>query len=40
MKVEKEACERVSEGTILSLEELSLPIKGTGGLLIVFWKEK
>ena len=40
MKVLKEACKGVSQGTTVMLEELGLPVKGTDGLLIVFWKEK
>ena len=40
MKVLKEASKGVSQGTIITLGELGLPVKGTDGLLIVFWKEK
>ncbi len=40
MKVLKEASKGVSQGTTITLGELGLPVKGTGGLLIVFWKEK
>ena len=40
MKVLKEASKGVSEGSTIALEDLRLPIKGTDGLLIVFWKEK
>ncbi len=39
MKVLKKAGKGVSQGTTVKLEELGLPVKGTGGLLIVFWKE-
>lgn len=39
MKVLKEVCKGVSQGTTVMLEELGLPVKGTDGLLIVFWKE-
>ncbi len=40
MKVLKEASKGVSQGTTIPLKELGLPVKGTDGLLIVFWKEK
>ncbi len=40
MKVLEEACKGVTEGMTIALEGLDLPVKGTGGLLIVFWKEK
>ena len=40
MKVLKETCKGVSQGTTVTLGELGLPVKGTDGLLIVFWKEK
>jgi len=40
MKVLKEASKGVSQGTTVALGELGLPVKGTDGLLIVFWKEK
>jgi hypothetical protein len=40
MKVLKKACKGVSQGETVTLGELGLPVKGTGGLLIVFWKEK
>ena len=40
MKVLKEACKGVSQGETVNVEELGLPVKGTDGLLIVFWKEK
>ena len=39
MKVLKKAGKGVSQGTTVKLEELGLPVKGTDGLLIVFWKE-
>ena len=38
MKVLKEASKGVSEGATIALQELGLPVKGTDGLLIVFWK--
>jgi hypothetical protein len=40
MKVIEEECKGVAEGTTLELAEMGLPVKGTSGLLIVFWKEK
>jgi hypothetical protein len=40
MKVLKEASKGVSQGETVSLGELGLPVKGTDGVLIVFWKEK
>ncbi len=40
MKVIEDGCKGVSEGTKLDLAEMNLPVKGTSGLLIVFWKEK
>ncbi len=40
MKVLKEATKGVSEGTVVPLGELNLPVTGKDGLLIVFWKEK
>jgi hypothetical protein len=40
MKVLEEECKGVAEGARIALDELGLPVKGTGGLLIVFWKEK
>ena len=40
MKVLEEASKGVSQGTTITLGELGLPVKGTDGLLIVFWKEK
>jgi peroxiredoxin len=39
MNVE-EASGGVNEGSTVAVEELGLPVKGTGGLLIVFWKEQ
>jgi hypothetical protein len=40
MRVLKDASRGVSEGTTISPGELGLPVGGTGGLLIVFWKER
>ena len=40
MKVLDESTKGVSEGSTILLEELGLPVKGTDGLLIVFWKER
>ena len=40
MKVLKESTKGLSEGTPVPLHELGLPVKGTDGVLIVFWKEK
>ena len=40
MRVLKEASKGVSEGTLVALGEMGLPVEGTGGLLIVFWKER
>lgn len=40
MKVLKKAGKGVSQGTTITLGELGLPVKGTDGVLIVFWKEK
>jgi hypothetical protein len=40
MKVLEGECKGISEGTTLALAEMGLPVKGTSGLLIVFWKEK
>ncbi len=40
MKVVEEGGKGVSEGTKLDLTKMDLPVKGTDGLLIVFWKEK
>jgi hypothetical protein len=38
MKVLKETLKGVSQGAPVALAELGLPVKGTEGLLIVFWK--
>ena len=38
MKVLEEATKGVSEGATIALEKLGLPVEGTNGLLIVFWK--
>lgn len=38
MKVLKEALKGVSHGAPVPLTELGLPVNGTKGLLIVFWK--
>jgi hypothetical protein len=39
MKVLKKGTKGVSEGSTIALGELGFPVKGTDGLLIVFWKE-
>ncbi len=39
MRVLDEAHKGVSEGTELPLEELGLPARPEGGLLLVFWKD-
>jgi hypothetical protein len=38
MKVLKEALKGVSQGEPVAIADLRLPVKGTDGLLIVFWK--
>ncbi len=38
MKVLKEALRGISQGAPVALTELGLAVKGTEGLLIVFWK--
>lgn len=40
MKVLDEGSTGFSEGDTIDLADLDLPVKGTAGLLIVFWKEK
>jgi hypothetical protein len=40
MKVVEEASGGVTEGSTVDVKELGLPVKGTRGSLIVFWKEK
>ncbi len=40
MKVLDESIKGVAAGSIIALEGLNLPVKGTAGLLLVFWKEK
>ena len=40
MKVLKDTSKGVAEGARVALRELGLPITGTTGLLIVFWKEQ
>jgi hypothetical protein len=40
MKVLEDASRGVSEGARVALGELGLPVRGTDGVLIVFWKEK
>lgn len=40
MKVLKEALKGLSPGTPVPLAALGLPVKGTDGALIVFWKEQ
>ena len=38
MKVLEEPSKGVSKGTTIAMQPLGLPVKGTTGLLIVFWK--
>ena len=38
MKVLDEASKGVTEGAVVPLDALGLPINGTGGVLLVFWK--
>ena len=38
MKVLKETSKGVSKGAQVAVGELGLPVNGTDGLLIVFWK--
>ncbi len=40
MKVLEESCKGVAPGDAIALDELGVPVKGTNGLLIVFWKEQ
>ena len=40
MKVLKDTSKGVSEGARVALREFGLPVKGTDGVLIVFWKEQ
>jgi len=39
MKVLDEDGRGVSKGATVPLDQLGLPVKGTGELLIVFWKD-
>jgi hypothetical protein len=38
MRVEEESYKGVSEGDLVPLEELGLPVHPDKGLMIVFWK--
>jgi len=38
MRVLKEASKGVSAGAPVALAQLGLPVQGTDGVLIVFWK--
>ena len=40
MKVLDDAPKGVSPGTRLAVQDLGLPVTGTDGLLIVFWKDQ
>lgn len=40
MKVLDESTKGISAGQRIAVADLGLPVKGTNGLLIVFWKEK
>ena len=40
MKVLEEPFKGVGPGDAIALDELGVSVKGTDGLLIVFWKEK
>ena len=40
MKVLEEATKGVARGETVALAALDLPVVGTSGLLIVFWKER
>ena len=40
MRVLDESYKGVAPGDAVTLDELGVPVKGTDGLLIVFWKEK
>lgn len=40
MKVLEKPSKGISEGARLAVGELGLPVHGTDGLLIVFWKDQ
>jgi hypothetical protein len=40
MKVLDDGSKGISAGETISVADLDLPVKGTNGLLIVFWKER
>jgi hypothetical protein len=40
MKVLDEGARGVAQGATIAVSELNLPVAGTDGLLIVFWKER
>ncbi len=40
MKVLDGASKGIAKGTRIAARDLGLPVKGTDGVLIVFWKER